>query len=469
MQQLIGLLRICAICTMVSIGYVINVKSIIDAILVTQNQLSFQLWSITYVASSTWLFAVCIFMIMMTLFGIKINFLSTRMRKFALSLLFFIGSCGLIASILLPLVFNNKNANYNKYISRQYELIYALIPLYLAILIFFFNNKRFTQTINLILFSLILFIPPCLNVVFTILHNKGAINMKSVDTTIIDLSSFELSAYLAICIATSIAILTHIICMCKHFNSGLFLKLIIISLLAYGIIVLIVKKVGFNVYEDEYRIYYYYVLEIALFIIYSCEIFVPGPKKRIQIDITDDILKRPSFNMDIELQTLQTETSKPNNAQIKCLLHRCKKEAPVDVAHSRNVSESSISQSFAKHSNPNELIDSVIKIFPDFKPTQENEDKYFSEFKVKNQYINELDVQSKSKNKKQSVDRITDSIAAIVPFYNESASEIHATLRALYQNFEFIKKKNAKYKFTHFNVLLVGDGWFKADISTKKK
>eukprot|EP01083_Nonionella_stella_P122086 367087_1 len=120
------------------------------------------------------------------------------------------------------------------------------------------------------------------------------------------------------------------------------------------------------------------------------------------------------------------------------------------------------------YKNPNDKIQSVIKIFPDFKPTQENEDKYFSEFKVKNQYINELDVQSKSKNKKQSVDRITDSIAAIVPFYNESASEIHATLRALYQNFEFIKKKNAKYKFTHFNVLLVGDGWFKADISTKK-
>ena len=70
--------------------------------------------------------------------------------------------------------------------------------------------------------------------------------------------------------------------------------------------------------------------------------------------------------------------------------------------------------------------------------------------------------------KNKNIDRLTDSIAAIVPFYNEKAHEIHATLRSLYFNFEYIKKKGPQCKFTQFHVLLVGDGWFKGDISTKR-
>eukprot|EP01084_Bolivina_argentea_P315876 547410_1 len=125
----------------------------------------------------------------------------------------------------------------------------------------------------------------------------------------------------------------------------------------------------------------------------------------------------------------------------ECILPKCKKDAPIVQYDINNY-------------NPNEDIESVIQIFKDFKPTKENKDKYFSELVI-------------IKNK-QNVDIITDSIAVIVPFYNEKASEIHATLRSLCKNFEFIQKNNSKHKFTHFHVLLIGDGWFKTDISTRR-
>eukprot|EP01084_Bolivina_argentea_P059928 109477_1 len=58
--------------------------------------------------------------------------------------------------------------------------------------------------------------------------------------------------------------------------------------------------------------------------------------------------------------------------------------------------------------NPNENIDSVMKIFSDFKPIRKNKDKYFSEFIVKNeQSVDDTD-------NRVSINRI----AAIVPFYN---------------------------------------------------
>ena len=54
--------------------------------------------------------------------------------------------------------------------------------------------------------------------------------------------------------------------------------------------------------------------------------------------------------------------------------------------------------------------------------------------------------------KHKNIVRLTDSIAAIIPFYNEKAHEIHATLRSLYNNFEYIKTMDSDYKMTHFNV-----------------
>merc|ERR1712113_638557 len=75
-------------------------------------------------------------------------------------------------------------------------------------------------------------------------------------------------------------------------------------------------------------------------------------------------------------------------------------------------------------SNPNETIDSVIKAFADFKPRKENKNKYFDEIIINNE-SRHSDIDG---TKHKRIDRVTDSICAIVPFYNEKASEIHATL-----------------------------------------
>eukprot|EP01084_Bolivina_argentea_P159240 277360_1 len=101
-----------------------------------------------------------------------------------------------------------------------------------------------------------------------------------------------------------------------------------------------------------------------------------------------------------------------------------------------------------KNINPNSQIESVIKIFPDSKPQKKHKNLYFSELV----------------NADSSTNAIKDSIAVVVPFYNEPACEIHATLRSLHENFQHICEE---YKPINFNVLLVGDGWSKADLSTK--
>eukprot|EP01084_Bolivina_argentea_P059926 109475_1 len=266
-------------------------------------------------------------------------------------------------------------------------------------------------------------------------------------------------SYLFACIAVMCAfilMLTHICCFLSHYNSGLFFKFIIVSLLVYTLYVRVLHggELFFDKYEDKYRIYYYYVLLTILYIIYICEMFIKVPPKIVTTSI-EYLQERESFNTAIEKYegtlkcSMSGKTKKSTAYSIQSLLG-------IVTTDNESMARFHGKTPYFKSINPNEKIESVVKIFPDFRPCFENKDKYFAEFKIGDM------------NNEKEAERFKDSITAIVPFYNEDASEIYATLQSLHSNFAYLKKTQTKYNFTHFNVCLVSDGWFKSDISTKK-
>eukprot|EP01084_Bolivina_argentea_P104605 187297_1 len=281
---------------------------------------------------------------------------------------------------------------------------------------------------QLAIFSFILFITPCLRF---LIH------------------FYESTVCIALIITFTLLSL-HMYCFFHHYNSGLLLKLIIITLLMYSLyrIIFIGCKIDFDKYyvTDSYRIYYYYILLTALYIIYFCELLIQPHAKIICIenDMAEYLQRRESFTIEEELIQLTTPTTSVQKGILSAII-------------SLPFYKPSDDQFKNVYNNPNENIKSVIKIFPDRVPCQQNGKKYFNEIPKLNR--EDCDYERK---------RLKDSIAAIVPFYNEHAREIHATLRSLYLNFRYIRQEDNKYEFTHFNVLLIGDGWSKSHPSTKQ-
>ena len=106
--------------------------------------------------------------------------------------------------------------------------------------------------------------------------------------------------------------------------------------------------------------------------------------------------------------------------------------------------------------NPNKDVEIVVRVYPDKIPTKKHRKKYFKQ----------IDPNPTLATKDYS--KIDGSIACVVPFYNEEAYQIFQTLKSLYLNIEYLKKKKPEYKYKYFNVLLVGDGWSKASDSSKE-
>eukprot|EP01084_Bolivina_argentea_P059925 109474_1 len=394
------LIRICVISILLTIGYIFNFISIINRDGVRRSK-----WAIVYLVSTGWLFIMSCVMIVITLIGFttknKLGFKTSICKRVFLSCLFLIGITGHIISLIL----HHSQKKDKPYIIWEFELIYSLLPLYIVILMLLFQKSSERDVkikmLKLMLFSMLLFTTPFLRLLAITNDFKLFSSHLSNDVEIIT------SSYLALCVATFIVIFLHIIYFLKHYNSGLLIKGIIILSLIYNIIVCYEKKPDFDIYgyKYKYRMYCFYGITAILYFIYTCEMFIKVPPKwKKDTSVMEYVQKRQSY-------------------------------MPVKR-------------------DQDEKIKAVIKAFPDFKPCQENADKYFNEIKFDNSSVEES--------------LLKDSIAAIVPFYNEAACEIHATLRSLYHNFEYIKQKRSKYQFTHFNVLLVGDGWFKSDLSTKQ-
>eukprot|EP01084_Bolivina_argentea_P238414 400548_1 len=157
-------------------------------------------------------------------------------------------------------------------------------------------------------------------------------------------------------------------------NNGLFLKLIIISLLAYNIIQSMSFKLDFDKYDDIYRTYCYYLLLIILYIMYTFEIFI-DPLAKVKINYAEHYQKRKSYHSDISYY----ETELPRivtNAAIQPQLQTERGKKP--IIHPI-------------------IVDSVIKVFPDFIPRFKNKDLYF----------NEIDIDT---NNKEEQKRLKDSI-----------------------------------------------------------
>ena len=68
----------------------------------------------------------------------------------------------------------------------------------------------------------------------------------------------------------------------------------------------------FEKYTDKYRIYYYYILTAALYMIYCAEMFIKVPPKIIKTSV-QHLQERESLNVDIEKYdgTLRMTTPKP--------------------------------------------------------------------------------------------------------------------------------------------------------------
>ena len=443
------LVRICVLSLILGVGYAINSVSVLRAI--AKKDQSINSWIIIYIISTIWLFISCTIMIIITFFGFKIKLFLSHHGKFGLGL-FLIPIGGCIAAIVLGKITYNKE-NDNKYVWWQSELLYALQASYLMILICILNHRQFTQVINISLFSITLFVTPFISLLSMITTSSSYLNTK-----------YLFVSNVAICAATSVLVWIHILALLRHYNSGLLLKTLILSCLIYYFVVQINDRINFDVYNDKYRIYYYYILFCALCGLYVCELFVQGRKRIRRVNAKSLVRARqPSLIHDLEIEAADDEwheqySLQPENKN-KNMVGLMYKMFGGEDELSKSIRLNTMSSDHNHHKyKRNEEIKCIIQIFPDFKPTEQNANKYFSQLIVDNEKHGEHG----------EIDRLKDSIAAIVPFYNEKAHEIHATLRSLYFNFEYIKRKDPEYKWTHFNVLLVGDGWFKSDISTKR-
>eukprot|EP01084_Bolivina_argentea_P306687 530011_1 len=138
--------RICVISLILTIGYAFNFISILESITTFKHHV--EIWLITYLASSIWLFMSCLFLVIITLCGFKINILSAKKRFIALFLIV-IGLCGYIPSSIIGLL--TVTNTHSKFIFWQFETLYSLLSLYLACLIYFFDHKTYIPICNLVL------------------------------------------------------------------------------------------------------------------------------------------------------------------------------------------------------------------------------------------------------------------------------------------------------------------------------
>ncbi|AYV82106.1 MAG: hypothetical protein Homavirus7_12 [Homavirus sp.] len=90
----------------------------------------------------------------------------------------------------------------------------------------------------------------------------------------------------------------------------------------------------------------------------------------------------------------------------------------------------------------------------DFAPVKGR--KYFTKQKVVNSdgvYINKTE---------------RDGLAVVIPFFNEPSHELQQTLNSLYDCWTYLKKMNPTWRQKEMYVVLIQDGWHKADSSMKE-
>lgn len=71
-------------------------------------------------------------------------------------------------------------------------------------------------------------------------------------------------------------------------------------------------------------------------------------------------------------------------------------------------------------------------------------------------------------NKSEYFNKEANGIAVVIPFFNEPSHELETTLLSLYKTWNFLKKASSKWHKSILYVLLVQDGWSKADPSMKE-
>eukprot|EP01084_Bolivina_argentea_P235656 396482_1 len=265
------LIRTCALSILLLVGYIVNFTSVLISIANGKLHPQMYTWSIIYISSSAWLFFSCLVLMILTMYGFRAN----QMKKFFLSILFLLGVFGYATSLVIGLFFGYNNGH----ICWEFELLYILLPLYMIILIYFFGkpNEHFTFSFScltmtrLIIFSGILCTTPSLRLI-QIIWFSSETQLESI------------FAYSSVSIATFLVILIHPTCFFKNYNSGLFFKLTVFGLLIYSITICIKYKIDFNKYNEICRIYYYYILLTALYIIYFCELLIQPHAKIICIE-----------------------------------------------------------------------------------------------------------------------------------------------------------------------------------------
>eukprot|EP01084_Bolivina_argentea_P205731 351403_1 len=265
--------RICTLSIILSIGYIVNIISVLKSTYPTET------WAFIYVSSFICLFISCSLMIFITLYdfhtkrGQKRRFSYFNRNKCQNSKIFVteiiclfciaIGVFGHITSLVIGI-------NSNKQIYLELESLYSLLPLYMIFLrYFFFKSIKSKKIKKLAIFSFILFITPFLRLFVIELSMSYHISKASLNLIV--------SSYISVCISTLILTPIHIGFFLAHYNSGLLLKSIIIFLFTYSFIICFTQKIDFDEYDDKYRIYYYYILLAALYIIFSCELFIKPP------------------------------------------------------------------------------------------------------------------------------------------------------------------------------------------------
>eukprot|EP01084_Bolivina_argentea_P295574 508914_1 len=268
-QQVSDLVRIFILSLILSIGYGMNFVSLTKALITGEQQLC--IWCIAYAVAAFWLFILCLGTISVTLFGFMNKLLYSH-NSIAVGLFTFGAFVNVISLIFM--IWTDQN---NKYVCWELESLYTLLPLYLACLIYFFNDERLTQIRNLTIFSFILFITPFIRllIIFEFLQFPLSKPMPFM----------LVSSYVSVCFGAAILTSIHIGFLTQHYNSGLFIKLCISCSLLYYIITILRNKIDFDKYNDKYRIYYYYILITLLCIIYIWHIFMKGRKRVVQVDM----------------------------------------------------------------------------------------------------------------------------------------------------------------------------------------
>ena len=168
----------------------------------------------------------------------------------------------------------------------------------------------------------------------------------------------------------------------------------IISSILYYLIIHIINKIDFDKYNDRYRIYAHYIFLCLLCLLYWFELFVIEGSKRIVTVNIKSMIRSPSF--DFEIESMQDDTmdalknESKNHLNVSGIISSlCNKDREKDKNKlESDINDKSISiypntnDILSKYgsyniTNPNEKIESVIQIFPDFKPTLKNADKYY--------------------------------------------------------------------------------------------